>query len=90
MPPVTGMMKAYWFSVSGKGLAHKPSPGQTGDTYRVLEIAHDAVQPNAEAGGFEFLCCGRPLHVDAACVADERFAHVEAEATEKQDELYDC
>ena len=59
-----------------------------GDTYHVLEIAHDSVEANAEARCFEFLCCGCPFHVDTACVADECFAHVEAEATEEQDELY--
>ena len=58
------------------------------DTYHVLEIAHDAIQANAEAGCFEFLCSGRPFHVDATCVADKCFAHVEAEATEEQNELY--
>jgi hypothetical protein len=60
---------------------------QMGDTYHVLEIAHDAVQANAEAGGFELLRRGRPFHVDAARVADECFAHVEAKATEEQDKL---
>lgn len=56
---------------------------QKGDTYHILEITNDAVQANTEARGFEFLCRGCPLHVDAACVADERFAHVEAEAAEE-------
>ena len=60
-----------------------------GDTYHVLEVSHDAIQANAEAGGFEFLGRGCPFHVDAACVADEGFAHVEAEATEEEDEPYD-
>jgi hypothetical protein len=63
-------------------------PDQMGDTYHVLEIAHDAIQANAETGGFKFLRRGCPFHVDTACVADECFAHVEAEAAEEQDELY--
>jgi hypothetical protein len=70
--------------------SHTNACDQTSDTYHVFEIAHDAIQADAEAGDLEFLCCGRPFHVDAACVADECFAHVEAEATEEQDELRDC
>ena len=74
-------------SVSDKSL--RRSLVHSGDTYHPLEIAHDAIETNAETRGFEFLCRGRPFHVDAACVADEGFAHVEAEATEEEDELYD-
>lgn len=59
-----------------------------GDTYHVLEITHDAIQANSEARCFELLCGGCPFHVNAACVADKCFTHVEAEAAEEQDELY--
>jgi hypothetical protein len=87
MPPVTGMMKAYWSSVSNESLPKYFV--HVGDTYHPLEIAHDAIETDAEAGGFEFLGCGCPLHVDTACVADERFAHVETKTTEEENELYD-
>jgi len=88
MPPVTGIMNAYWVSVSN-GISHI-NLGYMSGTYHPLEVAHDAVETNAEARGFEFLCRGRPFHVDAACVADECFTHVEAKATKEQNELFGC
>ena len=74
--------------MSAAGSTHENTCDQMDGTYHVLEITHDAVQADAEAGGLEFLCRRCPFHVDAAGVADECFAHVEAEAAEEEDELY--
>jgi len=52
-----------------------------------LEVAHDAVETDAEARGLEFLGGGCPFHVDAAGVTNECFAHVEGETAEEEDEL---
>lgn len=53
-----------------------------------LEVAHDAVETDAEARGLKLFRCGGPFHIDAAGMADEGFAHVEGQAAEKENELF--
>jgi len=52
-----------------------------------LEVPHNAIETDAETGGFEFFGRGGPFHIDAEGVAEEGFAHVEGEAAEEEDEL---
>lgn len=94
---MTANLVSNWHN--GREIRNRPSPRrETGEVNHAtrhrqqksvhpLEIADDAVQANAESGGFKFLGRRRPFHVYAAGVADERFAHVEREATEEEDEL---
>ena len=50
----------------------------------VLEVPHNAVQPNPEPTGLEFFGRGRPLHVDAEEMAQDRFEEVVGDAAEEQ------
>ena len=48
-----------------------------------LEVPHNAVQPNPEPTGLEFFGCGRPLHVDAEEMAQDRFEEVIGDPAEE-------
>lgn len=84
---------------NGREIGDRPPPGckasevnhatceRQQESVHPLEVAYDAVETDAEAGGFEFFGRGGPFHVDAEGVAEEGFAHVEGEAAEEEDEL---
>jgi hypothetical protein len=49
-----------------------------------LEVPYNAIQPNPEPTGLEFFGRGRPFHVDAEEMAQERFEEVVGDAAEEQ------
>lgn len=65
---------------------HTPSD-RNDECVHPLKVAHNAVETDAEARSLEFLSGGGPFHIDAAGMAEQRFAHVEGEAAEEEDEL---
>jgi hypothetical protein len=54
------------------------------DDIHPLEVPHNAVQPNPKPAGLEFFGRGRPLHVDAEEMAQDRFEEVVGDAAEEQ------